>query len=230
MAEEFLQGVPLARFLQLLQGPGLDLADALAGDVEDLADFLEGVLVVLLDAEPHPQNLLLPGREGGKRLAGAVGKVHFRGQVNGGLGSLVGQDRAQGVFLVPDRAFQGNRLPVQLENLRHPVIRHPQAFPDFLQGGIAAKLAGKQLYGAVKFNQSVAHVHRDPDGPGFVGDGPDNGLPDRRPERLGKVPGSKHRDLQPPGGKNYHHLLGRVHQHFQGRIRRQTQLRGPARG
>src|SRR5215210_3504054 len=45
--------------LQLAQGLRLDLADALAGHRELLADLLEGVVGVHADAEAHAQHALL---------------------------------------------------------------------------------------------------------------------------------------------------------------------------
>src|SRR6185437_16880943 len=44
------------RVLELAQRLGLDLADALAGDRELLADFLERVIGVHADAEAHAQH------------------------------------------------------------------------------------------------------------------------------------------------------------------------------
>src|SRR5207245_11179447 len=47
-------GVP-----QLRQGLGLDLADALAGDAELLADLLEGASLAVVEPETHAHDLLL---------------------------------------------------------------------------------------------------------------------------------------------------------------------------
>src|SRR3546814_9977323 len=51
--EETAQLLRAARVAQLSQRIGLYLADPLAGDVELLADFLEGVVGVHVDAEAH---------------------------------------------------------------------------------------------------------------------------------------------------------------------------------
>ena len=48
---------------QLAQRLRLDLADALARDVELLADFLQRVVGVHLDAEAHAQHLRLARRQ-----------------------------------------------------------------------------------------------------------------------------------------------------------------------
>src|SRR5690606_24122232 len=52
-----------ARMLELAQRLGLDLADALAGDRELLADFLERVIGIHTDAEAHAKHALLARRE-----------------------------------------------------------------------------------------------------------------------------------------------------------------------
>src|SRR6478736_5323463 len=55
-----------ARMLQLPQRLGLDLADALAGDAELLADLFEGVVGVHADAEAHAQDAFFTRRERGQ--------------------------------------------------------------------------------------------------------------------------------------------------------------------
>src|SRR5438874_553146 len=51
------------RMPQLAQCLGLDLADALAGDIELLADFFQRVVGVHLDPETHAQHLRFARRE-----------------------------------------------------------------------------------------------------------------------------------------------------------------------
>ena len=46
---------------QLAQGLGLDLADALSGDLEVLAHLFQGVILGLADAEAKAQHPLFPG-------------------------------------------------------------------------------------------------------------------------------------------------------------------------
>src|SRR3989338_2548164 len=68
--DEAAQLLAPARVAELAERLGLDLTDALAGDVEVLPDLLEGVLVLGPDAEALPQDLLLPGAQ---RLEHPVG-------------------------------------------------------------------------------------------------------------------------------------------------------------
>src|SRR5579863_5779321 len=57
--QEAAQLAAAARVLELAQGLGLDLADALAGDGELLTDLFQGVVGVHADAEAHAQDALL---------------------------------------------------------------------------------------------------------------------------------------------------------------------------
>src|SRR4051794_27827101 len=74
--DERLEALGAGGVAQLAQGLGFDLADALAGDLEVLADLLERVIRLLADAEAHAQDLLLARRERGQDLAGLLGQVH----------------------------------------------------------------------------------------------------------------------------------------------------------
>src|SRR6185312_5334612 len=56
--DEALEALAARGMPQLAQGLGLDLADALARDLEVLAHLLEGVVGLLADAEAHAQDLL----------------------------------------------------------------------------------------------------------------------------------------------------------------------------
>ena len=49
---------------KLAQGLGFDLTDALAGDIEFLADLLQSVLALAADAEAQPDHFLLFRRQG----------------------------------------------------------------------------------------------------------------------------------------------------------------------
>src|SRR4029079_9383776 len=63
---------PLAprRVAQLPQRLRLDLPDALEGHLEVLTHLFQGVVRLLADAEPHPEDLLLARGEGGEHLPG----------------------------------------------------------------------------------------------------------------------------------------------------------------
>src|SRR5689334_23875233 len=60
---------------ELAQGLGFDLADALAGNVEFLTDFFEGVLALAADTEAEADTLRFLGREGLQDTGGFVAAV-----------------------------------------------------------------------------------------------------------------------------------------------------------
>ena len=67
---------------QLAQSLRFDLADALAGDGEGLADFFEGVLAAIFEAKAHLDDFFFARRKGAKHLRGLVVEV----DVDDGLG------------------------------------------------------------------------------------------------------------------------------------------------
>src|SRR5690348_6941925 len=62
---------------QLAQGLGFDLADALAGDVELLADLFQRVVGVHVNAEAHAQHLGFARREACEHFAHRFHKTRF---------------------------------------------------------------------------------------------------------------------------------------------------------
>ena len=87
--DEGLERPAAQRVAQLAERLGLDLADALAGDREALADFLERVLALVTDAEAQAQNLLLLGRERAEGPLHLIRQILADQVVVGRLGALV---------------------------------------------------------------------------------------------------------------------------------------------
>src|SRR4026207_106417 len=81
LVEEALQPLGARRVAQLAQRLGLDLAYALARDVELLADLLERVVGRHLDAEAHAQHLGLAWRQRVEHVLGHVAQRPVRGRV-----------------------------------------------------------------------------------------------------------------------------------------------------
>src|SRR5271167_4615332 len=71
-----------ARVLELAQGLGLDLADALAGHRELLADLFERVVGVHADAEAHAEHALLARGERGKHARRRFAQIRLDGGVD----------------------------------------------------------------------------------------------------------------------------------------------------
>ena len=68
---------------ELAKGFGLNLANALTGDVEFLADFLEGMLALASDAEAQTYDLLFFRREGFQDIGSFVANVGIDDGIDG---------------------------------------------------------------------------------------------------------------------------------------------------
>src|ERR1035438_2364649 len=74
--DEGLQLAAAAGMPQLAQRLGFDLADAVSGDLEALADFFQRVLGAVFQAEAHLDDPLLARRERAQNLRGVLLEVH----------------------------------------------------------------------------------------------------------------------------------------------------------
>ena len=70
---------------QLAQRLGFDLTDALARDVELLADLFQGVVGIHLDAEAHAQYLGFARRQGVEHLFGGIPQAGVDGRFTGAI-------------------------------------------------------------------------------------------------------------------------------------------------
>ncbi len=68
---------------ELAQGLGFDLADALAGDLEALADLFQRVLGAVFEAEAHLDDALLARGEGAQNLRGVLLEVDADDRLGG---------------------------------------------------------------------------------------------------------------------------------------------------
>ena len=75
--------------LQLPQRLGFDLADALAGDGELLADFFQCVVGVHTDAEAHAQHTLFARCQRSQNACGGFAQVRLDGGIHWQDGVLV---------------------------------------------------------------------------------------------------------------------------------------------
>jgi hypothetical protein len=110
---------------QLAQGLGFDLADALAGDVELFADFLQRVVSGHFDAKAHAQHLGFAGREGVEDVLDDAAHRSVQGCVRWGQGVVVFDEVAQmGVVIVANRRFHRDRLFGDLHDFADFIFRH----------------------------------------------------------------------------------------------------------
>ena len=105
--------------LQLADGLGLDLADALAGDLEDPADLFERVGVAVADAVAQLDDLALAVGQRLEHLLDLVLEHLLRGGADRALGRLVLDEVAEvAVLALADRAVEADRV---LADLHHPL-------------------------------------------------------------------------------------------------------------
>src|SRR3546814_19596807 len=125
--------------LELAQRLRLDLADALAGDAELLADLLEGVVGVHADAEAHAQHPLLARRQARQHPGGGLAQIGVDGGVERLHRVLVLADvAAVAVLLAADRGLQADRLLAALRPIADLLQRHPQPLGPLPRGPPAA--------------------------------------------------------------------------------------------
>ncbi len=103
--------------LKLADGFGFDLADALAGDLEDAADFFEGVGVAVADAVAELDDLALAVGQRLEHLLDFVLEHLLGGDFDGVVGLLVLDEVAEvAVFRFADRAVEGDGVPADLQD------------------------------------------------------------------------------------------------------------------
>src|SRR5947207_4105150 len=95
------------RMLELAQRLGLDLADALAGHRELLADLFQGVVGVHADAEAHAKDPLLARRERSEHARRGLAQVRLDRGVDRQNRVLVLDEIAEmRILLVADRGLE----------------------------------------------------------------------------------------------------------------------------
>src|SRR3984957_12792265 len=108
---EAFEAAGSAGLAQLAERFRLDLADALAGDGELLADFLEGVVGLLPDAEAHAQDLLLARRQRRQHLARLLAEIALDCGLDRRRREFVLDEIAERTFFfVADWGFERNRF------------------------------------------------------------------------------------------------------------------------
>src|SRR5438093_3193393 len=178
----FQEGLELpapTRMPQLAQRLRLDLADALAGDGEVLAHFLQRVLRAVAQAEAHLDDLLLARRE---RLEERLGLL-LQVDVDNRLGrrdhvAVLDEVAQMRILLLADRRLQRDGLLRDLQDLADLRDRDVHPLGDLLRGRLAAQLLHQRPRRADQLVDRLDHVHRDADRPGLVGDGAGDGLAD----------------------------------------------------
>src|SRR6266566_1376746 len=116
--QEGAQTLAAGGVAQLAQRLALDLADALAGDRERLADFLERVLATVADAEAHFEDHLLARRQGLQHFLRLLLQVELDDRVDWRRHRAVLDEIPEmGVLFLADRGLERNRLLGDLQDL-----------------------------------------------------------------------------------------------------------------
>src|SRR3954447_9282062 len=180
------QLLSLGEALELLQRLVLDLADALARDIERPPDLVERARV--LPAEPVPQleDAALAVGEILQGLAQRFLGEDLGGPLVGGLGALVSDELTElRLLLVADRLLERDRrLRGALD--RVDLLRIDAGdLGDLLRRGLTAELGDELALGATDLVELLDDVNRDADGPGLVGERAGDRLADP-PRRVGR--------------------------------------------
>src|SRR5581483_57682 len=172
--------------LQLLQRLVLDLANALARDVEGPPDLVEGARVLAPEPVAELEDAPLAVGEVLERLAEGLLGQKVRGAVERGLGLLVGDELAElRLLLVANRLLERDRRLRGALDLVDLLRVDAGDLGDLLRGGLAPELGDELALGAADLVELLDDVDRDPDRPGFVRERAGDGLPDP-PGRVGR--------------------------------------------
>src|SRR5271169_2494422 len=119
----------------------LDLADALAREVEVLADLLEGARLAAVEAEAQAQDLALALVERREQPADLLGQDRDRGRFEGGLRGAVLDDVTElGVTVLAQRLGQAEGLCAEAKRLDELVLGHLALDAELLDGGRPSEL------------------------------------------------------------------------------------------
>src|ERR1035437_8771844 len=186
--EEIAQTLRVAVTLELGQGLGFDLTDALAGDAELLAHLFEGARALALEPEAQLDHLALAMRESREDLVQLLFLHDLAERFDRHGGLFVFDEVAElGVLFFADRRFEADRLLADLQDLAHLLGRRTHLGGDLIGGRLAAHVLEELALHADQLVDGLDHVHRDTNGASLVGDG--------ARDRLADPPGGVGREL-----------------------------------
>src|SRR6266545_3795347 len=179
------------RMAELAERLRLDLPDPLPGDAELPPDLLERPRLPVPQAEPELDDPPLPGRQRPEDRDDLV-LHHAEGRCfEGGDGPDVLDELSEPVLFLADGGLQGQGLSGHRKDFFDLLRRQADALADLFRDGLPAEGLHEVPLRAADLVDVLGHVHRDPDDPGLVGDGPADGLAD--------PPGGVSRELVPAG-------------------------------
>src|SRR6187200_2764476 len=138
----------LGQRLQLLERLVLDLADALARDVERAPDLVERARVLAAEPVAQLEDAALAVGEVLQRLAQRLLREDLRRALVRRLGALVGDELAElGLLLVADRLLERDRSLRGALDRVHFLRIDPRDFGDLLRCGLATELGDELALG-----------------------------------------------------------------------------------
>src|SRR4051794_39099215 len=172
--------------LQLLQRLVLDLADALARDVERPPDLIQRAGMLAAQPVAQLEHPALAVREVLERLAQGLLREDLGGALVRRLGPLVGDELAElGLLLVADRLLERYRRLRRALDRVDLIGVDAGDLGDLLGRGLAPELGDELALGPADLVQLLNDVDRDADRARLVGQGPRDRLPDP-PGRVGR--------------------------------------------
>ncbi len=112
------------RVAKLRHGPGLDLADPLPGQMEHLADLVEGAGLAPVQAEAQPEDLPLPLVQAVQHFRDLIAQQRHRSGIEWRDGGLVCHQVTQlGVAVLAERLGQRDRLGRMAQDVGNPLAR-----------------------------------------------------------------------------------------------------------
>src|SRR5580700_2133686 len=168
-----------ARVAQLGERLLLQLADPLPGQSQRLADLIERVRVAVIETEPHRHDRGLARRQRIQRVPQLVGHQLAVNQLAGlRRVDVLDQVADAGLAVLADRRVEADRLPAGAQQLLDLVRRPVQLDGQLLRGWLPAQALVHVALDPGQLAEHLEHVHRQPDGPGRVGEAALDGLPD----------------------------------------------------
>src|SRR5918999_123352 len=157
---------------ELAEGLGLDLPDALAREVELLADLLQGARLPRDEPETQRQHPSLTLGEKAENAPKILLAQDRGGRLEGRLGFVVGDEvRQLGVLLVAHGLVQREGLGKDPKGLLHLLGFHVRRLRDLVDGGLAIEPVEEVGLRSADAIEGLDHVHGDADRPPLVRDG-----------------------------------------------------------
>src|SRR5438445_11279119 len=155
------QPLRFGQLLQLLERAILDLADALARDVEGAADLLERERAPAGDAVAQFDHLALAAGQGGEHARDVLAPQRFRGALERRLrGDVLDELRERRAVVLAHRFLQRHGLLSDAQDVAHLARRAFELCRELVLVGLAAQLLDEAALDVDEPVQALDHVHR----------------------------------------------------------------------